>query len=193
MAPYELRSLRRASGLSLAAVARAAGTSASNVSAYERGAKRASDATLARLCAAVRAGSDSPIHRNRLVTVPAAAAAIRSGLRQGWSTGDLLRIVRELRSNARHLRNDSDRFAFSHNRRPLATDAGTHFSPASLRWMPSATDRKSRRGRADTTSRTCGSSARTRACTRTHSCTPPRRSPCEASSSMVPRWSPCEP
>jgi len=110
--PYELRSARQKGGLTLAAVARAAGTSATNVSAYERGAKRANDATLARLCAAVRAGSDSPIHRNRLVTVPAAAAAIRSGLRHGWSTADLLRIVRELRSNAAHLRNDTDRAAF---------------------------------------------------------------------------------
>jgi len=112
VSPYELRSARRKSGLSLATVARAAGTSATNVSAYERGTKRANDATLARLCAAVRAGSDSPIHRNRLVTVPAAAAAIRSGLRRGWATADLLRIVRELRSNAEHLRNDTDRDAF---------------------------------------------------------------------------------
>lgn len=112
VSPYELRSARRESGLSLATVARAAGTSATNVSAYERGTKRANDATLARLCAAVRAGSDSPIHRNRLVTVPAAAAAIRSGLRRGWSTADLLRIVREFRSNAEHLRNDTDRDAF---------------------------------------------------------------------------------
>lgn len=109
---YELRSARQASGLSLAAVARAAGTSASNVSAYERGAKRANGATLARLNAAVRAGSDSAIHRNRLVTVPAAAAAIRAGLRHGWSAADLLRIVRELRTNAAHLRNDADRSAF---------------------------------------------------------------------------------
>ena len=107
-----LRSVRHASGLSLAAVARAADTSATNVSAYERGVKRANDATLVRLTASVRAGSDSPIYRNRLVTVPAEAAAIRSGLRQGWSTADLLRVVRELRSNAKHLRNDTDLAAF---------------------------------------------------------------------------------
>ena len=75
VSPDELRLERLVSGLSLTAVARAAGTSATNVSAYERGAKRANDATLGRLTAAVRAGSDSPIHRNRLVTVPAAAAA----------------------------------------------------------------------------------------------------------------------
>ena len=109
---YELRSARQESGLNLATVARAAGTSATNVSAYERGAKRANADTLARLDAAVRAGSHSPIHRNRLVTVPAAAAAIRSGLRHGWSTADLLRIVRELRNNAAHLRNDTDLAAF---------------------------------------------------------------------------------
>jgi transcriptional regulator with XRE-family HTH domain len=109
---YEMRETRHRNGLSLAAVARAAGTSATNVSAYERGEKRANSATQARLDAAVRAGSDSPIHRNHLVTVPAAAAAIRAGLRKAWSTADLLRIVRELRSNAAHLRNDTDRAAF---------------------------------------------------------------------------------
>lgn len=48
----------------------------------------------------------------RLVTVPAAAAAIRRGLRDGWSTADLLRVVREMRSNSRHLRTDADRVAF---------------------------------------------------------------------------------
>lgn len=107
-----MRSARQRSGLSLAAVARAAGTSATNVSAYERGTKRANRATQARLSVAVRAGADSAIHRNRLVTIPAAAAAIRAGLRKGWSTADLLRIIRELRSNSTHLRNDTDRAAF---------------------------------------------------------------------------------
>ena len=63
---YEMRAARQRSGLSLAAVARAAGTSATNVSAYERGTKRANRATRARLVAAVRAGADSAIHRNRL-------------------------------------------------------------------------------------------------------------------------------
>lgn len=109
---YEMRAARQRSGLSLAAVARAAGTSATNVSAYERGTKRANRATRARLVAAVRAGADSAIHRNRLVTIPAAAAAVRAGLRKGWPTADLLRIVRELRSNATHLRNEVDRAAF---------------------------------------------------------------------------------
>ena len=112
MSGYKLRSARQERGLSLAAVARAAGTSATNVSAYERGAKRANAGTLARLDAAVRAGPESPIYRNHLLTVPAAAAAIRSGLRRGWSTADLLRIVRELRNNAAHLRNDTDHAAF---------------------------------------------------------------------------------
>lgn len=112
VSPYDLRAKRRESGLSLAAVARAAGTSATNVSAYERGDKRPNDGTLARMRGAVSVGADSPIHRNRLVTVPAAAAAIRAGLRHGWSTADLLRVVREMRANAAHLRTGDDHAAF---------------------------------------------------------------------------------
>ena len=112
MTPYALRSERQSSGLTLAAVARATGTSATNVSAYERGAKHPNRATTDRLSAAIRAGSDSPIHRSRLVTVPAAAAAIRAGLRHAWSTADLLRVVREMRSNAKHLRGEADHTAF---------------------------------------------------------------------------------
>lgn len=111
MLPYDLRADRLASGLTLEEVARAAGTARSNVSAYERGAKRPNDATFARLTRAIEAGADSPIFRRGLVTVPSAAAAIRSGLRRGWSTADLLRIVRELRSNAARLRDEADRAA----------------------------------------------------------------------------------
>ncbi len=107
-----LRSARRASGLTLARLARAVGTSATNVSAYERGAKRPSAATLARLVAAIDAGGDSPIFGRDLVTVPAAAAAIRLGLRNDWKTADLLRIIREMRANAKHLVDDADRDAF---------------------------------------------------------------------------------
>jgi hypothetical protein len=44
---------------------------------------------------------------NRLLTVPAAAAAIRKGVRAGWATRDLLRIVRESRANAKWV-NDED-------------------------------------------------------------------------------------
>lgn len=109
MSPYELRSARINSGLTLAAVARAAGTSTPNLSAYELGTKRPNEATLARLTAAIRAGANSAVHSRRLVTVPSAAAAIRSGLRQGWTIGDLLRVVRELRSNAKYATSDADR------------------------------------------------------------------------------------
>lgn len=109
---YEARAARQAGGLALAAVARAAGTSESNVSAYERGAKRPNASTARRIGAAVRCGADSPIHRYRLVTVPAAAAAIRTGLRHAWSTADLLRVVRELLANAVHLRSEADLEAF---------------------------------------------------------------------------------
>ena len=108
----DLRSERLAGGLTLAAVARAAGTSTSNVSAYERGVERPSGATLGRIRAAIAAGSDSPIHVNRLMTVPAVAAALRMGLRDGWSPGDLLRVVREMRSNARFAGMDQDLAAF---------------------------------------------------------------------------------
>jgi hypothetical protein len=67
---------------------------------------------MARLTAMIRCGADSPIHRHRLVTVPAAASTLRRGLRAGWSTVDLLRVVREMRSNAKHLRPLDDRNAF---------------------------------------------------------------------------------
>ena len=45
-------------------------------------------------------GAASPVFVNRLLTVPAAAAAVRKGLRAGWPTRDLLRIIRESRNNA---------------------------------------------------------------------------------------------
>lgn len=98
---WELRELRAASGLTLRQVARAAGTSVPDVAAYERGDKRPNAATLARLMAVIEAGVDSPIHRAMLLTVPAAAAAIRSDLRTGGvATGDTLRFVREMVNNA---------------------------------------------------------------------------------------------
>lgn len=56
--------------------------------------------TLARILSTIAAGSDSAIHRQQLLTVPAAAAAIRSGLRTGAGTAELLRIVREMRTHA---------------------------------------------------------------------------------------------
>lgn len=112
MAGWDLRERRREAGLTLRSVARAAGTSESNVSAYERGAKPPRPVTLHRLDAVVAAGAGSPIHRRSLVTVPAAAAALRAGLKAGWPTADLLRLVREMRSNARFVNTRRDRAAF---------------------------------------------------------------------------------
>lgn len=108
----ELRRARRRSGLTLAEVARAAGTSATNISAYERGAKPPNQATLTRLATIIRAGARSPIVTRHLVTAPAAAAAIRRGLRAGETTAALLRVIREMRSNAAHLIDDVDIEAF---------------------------------------------------------------------------------
>lgn len=68
--------------------------------------------TLDRIAATVNAGADSPVHRHRLLTVPATAAGLRRGLRERWSTADLLRLVREMRSNADELRTAEDRAAF---------------------------------------------------------------------------------
>ena len=112
MQSWELRSRRIEQGLTLRQVARAAGTSETNVAAYERGSKAVHPRTLRRLLAAIDAGADSPIHRHNLLTIPATAAALRKGLRARWSTADLLRLVREMRSNAVHLADDPDRAAF---------------------------------------------------------------------------------
>jgi len=97
---WEIRERRRAAGLTARQVAEAIGTSETNVAAYERGDKTPSPKTLNRLLAACHAGRGSPIFINRLLTIPGAAAAVRKGLRAGWSTRDLLRLVRESRSNA---------------------------------------------------------------------------------------------
>jgi transcriptional regulator with XRE-family HTH domain len=104
--------LRRKAGLTLAQVARAAGTSETNVSAYERGVKRTSARTERRLRAVIEAGPASPIHTAGLSTVSATAATLRRGLRGGWSTAELLRVVRQMRSDAAHLISDTDRAAF---------------------------------------------------------------------------------
>jgi hypothetical protein len=82
------------------------------VAAYERGAKRPSAETLQRLLSVIAAGSASPIHRHRLMTVPATAAALRAGLRRGESTAGLLRSVREMRSHAGRITRPADRQAF---------------------------------------------------------------------------------
>jgi transcriptional regulator with XRE-family HTH domain len=107
-----LRQERLASGLTAAQVARAAGTSEPNIAAYERGDKTPNPATLERIRRLLRTGATGPIFVNRLVTVPAAAAAVRSGLRDGWSTPDLLRIVRECLSNSKWATSQADQDAF---------------------------------------------------------------------------------
>ena len=103
-----------ANGLTLAAVARCAGTSSSNLSAYENDRKRPNAATLNRLRAAIAAGAASPIHRSSLLTVPACAASIRSDVRSGKaSTADTLRYVRETINNAAFVADSAlDRAAF---------------------------------------------------------------------------------
>lgn len=112
MNAWDLRERRRATGLTLAQVARAAGTAESNVSAYERGTKVPGRKTLDRVLASIDAGADSPVHARALLTAPAASAAIRHGLRAGWSTADLLRLVREMRSNSTAVSDDRQRRAF---------------------------------------------------------------------------------
>ena len=105
---WELRERRRAAGLTADRVAVAIGTSPTNVAAYERGAKKPSATTLGRLVAACATGAGSPIFVNRLMTVPGLAAALRRGLRSGWPTRDLLRLVRESRANARWVEQAQD-------------------------------------------------------------------------------------
>jgi transcriptional regulator with XRE-family HTH domain len=105
---WDIRARRRSAGLTAQQVAYAIGTSETNVAAYERGDKTASPATLARLMASIDLGRQSPIFVNRLLTVPAAAAAIRKGLRAGWPTRDLLRVVRESRANAKWVTDTSE-------------------------------------------------------------------------------------
>jgi transcriptional regulator with XRE-family HTH domain len=109
---WELREQRRAQGLTLREVARAAGTDETNLSAYERGAKVPNRRTLTRVLASIAAGANSPVHTRHLLTAPAAAAALRKGLREGWRTSELLRLIREMRSNAKFVGNAADREAF---------------------------------------------------------------------------------
>jgi transcriptional regulator with XRE-family HTH domain len=112
MEAWELRERRRAQGLTLRQVARAAGTDETNLSAYERGAKVPNQRTLNRVLAGVAVGPDSPVHVHQLLTAPATAAALRKGLREGWRTSELLRLIREMRSNAKFVTNAADREAF---------------------------------------------------------------------------------
>jgi transcriptional regulator with XRE-family HTH domain len=112
MKSWDLRKRRRESGLTLREAARAAGTSETNLSAYERGAKVPNRRTLSRILASVSAGSESPIHTRRLLTLPATASSLRKGLREGWTTADLLRLIREMRSNAKFVTSRADHEAF---------------------------------------------------------------------------------
>lgn len=112
MQGWEIRDHRRAAGLTARQVAVATGTSETNVAAYERGDKTPNSATLGRLLAACNAGDSSRIFVNRLLTVPGAAAALRKGLRAGWPTRELLRLVRESRSNARWVERPEDLAVF---------------------------------------------------------------------------------
>jgi transcriptional regulator with XRE-family HTH domain len=88
------------------------GTSESNIAAYERGVKVPGAVTLQRILDAIDAGSESAIYVNGLVTTPQAAAAIRSGLRHGWTSRELLRVVREQRSNAKWVSHPIDQRLF---------------------------------------------------------------------------------
>ena len=112
MEGWELRSRRRKAGLTAAQVARVTGTSESNIAAYERGDKVAGSATLRRILDAIEAGSDSAIYVNELVTMPQAAAAIRFGIRHAWTPTDLLRVVREQRSNVKWVSHPIDQRVF---------------------------------------------------------------------------------
>jgi DNA-binding XRE family transcriptional regulator len=109
---WVLRERRRKAGLTASQVARATGTSETNVAAYERGDKVPGPVTQERIIDAIDAGSESPIFVNRLVTTPEAAASIRHGLKNGWSQRELLRIIREHRANAKWVDRPADRRVF---------------------------------------------------------------------------------
>lgn len=112
MQPHELRTARRLAGLSLAQVARAAGTSEPNVSAYERGVKTPNADTTARLGDVLAVKASSPLHQRHLTTVPALSAGIRKGVRAGWATADLLRLVRQCLAESAFLTTDREWTAY---------------------------------------------------------------------------------
>jgi transcriptional regulator with XRE-family HTH domain len=109
---WALRRHRRKAGLTAAQVARVTGTSESNIAAYERGDKVPASVTLQRIVDAIEAGSDSAIYVNGVVTTPQAAAAIRFGLRRDWNAKQLLRVVREQRSQAKLVSHPIDQRVF---------------------------------------------------------------------------------
>ena len=109
---WTLRGRRREAGLTAAQVARVTGTAESNIAAYERGDKVPGRPTLQRILDAIDAGGESSIFVHRLVTTPEASAAIRYGLRRNWTPRELLRIVREQRSNAKWVSRPADQKVF---------------------------------------------------------------------------------
>jgi transcriptional regulator with XRE-family HTH domain len=109
---WALRRRRREAGLTAAQVARVTGTSETNIAAYERGDKVPGPPTLERILDAIDAGSESRIYVNGLITTPEASAAIRYGLRHRWTDRELLRIVREQRSNAKWVSRPVDQKVF---------------------------------------------------------------------------------
>src|SRR5665213_142978 len=92
--------------------------------------------TLQRILDAIDAGSESAIYVHGLVTTPQASAAIRSGIRRGWSPRELLRILREQRSNSKWISRPIDQRAFLARPSTTGTGAGTHFSPEPPRRWP---------------------------------------------------------
>jgi|ERR1700722_6268277 len=112
MNSWQIRQRRRQLGLTAAAVARAAGTSETNVAAYERGAKSPGPAVLERLLAALDAGASSTIFQHDLLTTARLAASIRRGIKSNWSQSELLRLVREHRSNSKFVTTPADRTLF---------------------------------------------------------------------------------
>lgn len=109
---WELREARVAAGLTLAQVARAAGTTASNLSAYETGAKRPQPDTVDRVMAMIGVGPHSAIHRQTMHTFPALAALIRAGLKKEWTTADCLRVIRSAIASTKWLATANEWDAF---------------------------------------------------------------------------------
>lgn len=100
------RQERTERGLTQAQVARAVGTSPTNISTYEVGTKTPNARTATRVETAIVVGADSPLdvvirHSDGLLTVPACAAMIRRDLRAGErDSAPLLRHVAEMLSHA---------------------------------------------------------------------------------------------
>lgn len=108
---WEWRDHRRAAGLTLRQLAHAAGTSETNLAAYERGTKIPNKATVCRISTLLAAGPDSPIFTQRAMTSASLAAAIRREIKTGGSLSDRLRLVRQFTTSAQRLVSPADREA----------------------------------------------------------------------------------